>query len=140
MPNPKTRNRLFTLALALALALTGCAAIEKQEAQQQASQTEQLLSAAGFQMKLADTPQKLAHLQALTPLKLAPHPRDGKIYFIYADAQFCQCLYAGDQAAYQRYQRLAVAKNIANEQRLAAQMNEDAAMNWGMWGPWGMAW
>ncbi len=134
MPDPKMPNRLFTLAVALSL--TGCAAIQKQDA----SQTEQLLSAAGFQMKLADNPQKLAHLQTLTPLKLVPHSRDGQVYYVYADPQFCNCLYAGDQAAYQRYQQLAVAQNIAKDQMMAAQMNEDAAMNWGMWGPWGMGW
>jgi hypothetical protein len=109
----------------LALTFVGCTAIQKEDA----SDTEQLLAAAGFQMKLANTPEKLAHLQTLTQHKVVPHEQDGNIRYVYADADFCQCLYAGDQASYQRYEKMAVKQNIA-------EMNENAAMNWGMWGPW----
>ena len=111
------------------VALAGCAAMQKSEA----TDTEQLLAAAGFIMKSADTPEKLAHLKTLTQLKVVPHDRDGKVHFVYADAAYCQCLYAGNQEAYQRYENLTVKQNIA-------QMNEDAMMNWGMRGPWGMGW
>ena len=38
-------------------------------------------------------------------------------------------------AAYQRYQQLAIKQQLAQEQVMAAEMNEDAAMNWGAWGP-----
>jgi len=109
-------------ALIFALTLVGCTAIEKGDA----SDTEQLLSAAGFQMKLANTPEQLAHVQTLTQRKVVPHDQDGNTRYVYADAEFCGCVYAGDQAAYQRYQETAVEQNIA-------EMNEDAAMNWGMW-------
>lgn len=113
--------------------LTACAAIERDEV----TDIEQMLAASGFQIKYADTPDKKAHLQTLTQLKLVPHNDKDSVKFIYADAKYCQCLYAGDQSAYQRYQQLAFQKSIADEQRQAAMMNEDAAMNWGMWGPWG---
>jgi hypothetical protein len=113
----------------LSIALAGCAAMKKSEA----TDTEQLLAAAGFKMKLADTPERLAHLKNLTQLKVVPHDRNGKMYYVYADAADCQCLYAGNQEAYQRYENLAVKQNIA-------QMNEAASMDWGMWGPWGPGW
>jgi hypothetical protein len=113
----------------LSIALAGCAAMKKSEA----TDTEQLLAAAGFKMKLADTPERLAHLKTLTQLKVVPHDRNGKMYYVYADAADCQCLYAGNQEAYQRYENLAVKQNIA-------QMNEAASMDWGMWGPWGPGW
>jgi hypothetical protein len=113
----------------LSIALAGCAAMKKSEA----TDTEQLLAAAGFKMKLADTPERLAHLKTLTQLKVVPHDRNGKMYYVYADAAYCQCLYAGNQEAYQRYENLAVKQNIA-------QMNEAASMDWGMWGPWGPGW
>jgi uncharacterized protein YceK len=122
MPDQK-RPLLLTVAI-LALMLVGCATIEKDNA----SDTEQLLAAAGFQMKLADTPEKRANLQTLTQRKVVPHDQDGNVRYVYADAEFCECLYVGNQAAYQRYEKMAVEKNIA-------EMNEDAAMNWGMWGP-----
>ena len=113
----------------LGIALVGCAAMKKSEA----THKEQLLSAAGFKMKLADTPEKLAHLKTLTQLKVVPHDRNGKMYYVYADAADCQCLYAGNQEAYQRYENLAVKQNIA-------QINEAASMDWGMWGPWEPGW
>jgi hypothetical protein len=56
------------------------------------------------------------------------------IYF-YADPDFCKCLYAGSQQDYSRYRQLAIQQQIAQEQMDAAEMNEDAAMDWGMWGP-----
>ena len=114
--------------------LAACAAMEAN----QAMETEQLLAAAGFQVKLADTPDKLAHAQTLTQHKLVPHQKDGSVYYVYADATTCKCVYWGNEESYQRYQQLAFQREIADEQRMAAQMNENAAMNWGMWGagPW----
>jgi hypothetical protein len=88
-------------------------------------------------MRLADTPEKLAHLQTLTQRKLVPHQHEGKPYYVYADATSCQCIYIGNEKAYQRYQNLALQKQIADEQRMAAEMNANASMNWGLWGPWG---
>src|SRR5262249_22026606 len=82
-------------------------------------------------------PKRQAHLQTLTPLKLVPHTRssDGKLLYVYADPKGCQCLYVGDEAAYQRYRQLALQQKIAQEQMVAAQMNADAAMDWGLWAP-----
>jgi hypothetical protein len=126
MKNRMTGLKCLLVITVLVIALAGCAAIKKSEA----TDTEQLLAAAGFKMKPADTPEKLAHLKSLTQMKVVPHDRDGKMYWVYADADYCKCLYVGDEEAYQRYENLLVKKNIA-------EMNEDAAMNWGLWGPWG---
>ena len=69
--------------------------------------------------------------------KLIPHEENGSLRFVYADADYCKCVYVGTEAAYQRYQKYAMRQDRANAQLEAAQMNEDASMNWGMWGPWG---
>jgi hypothetical protein len=122
--------------LLLGFVLIGCATIERGET----VDTEQLHAAAGFKMKLADTPQKLAHLGTLAQRKIVAHQRDGGVGYIYADASTCQCMYVGNEKAYQRYQQLAVEKKIAEDKRMAAEMNMDAAMNWNMWGPWGPWW
>ena len=116
----------LAVIMVLGIALAGCATVEKSNAQD----TQQMLAAAGFKMKLADTPEKLAHLKTLTQRKVVPHDQDGKPVYIYADAEFCRCLYAGDEDAYDRYEKMTVRQNIA-------EMNEAGAMNWGMWGPWG---
>ena len=114
--------------------LSGCAATETQET----TSTEQILAAAGFEMRLADSAARVAHLKALTQHKLVPHMHKGEARYVYADAKYCNCVYAGDEAAYQNYQKLALEKQTAEDQLIAVQMNEDAAMDWEMWGarPW----
>lgn len=115
--------------------LYACAAIETQNIDAQ----EQMLAAAGFTMKLADTPAKIAHLQQQVQHKIIAHTKNEETYFVYADATDCGCLYVGDNSAYTKFQALQVQQNIASEQQMAAEMNQDAAMDWGMWGfgPWG---
>ena len=119
--------------IALSFGVTGCAAIRTH----QTAETEQVLAAAGFQVKPADTPEKLAHLQTLTPRKVVRYTRDGQPQYVYADPETCKCLYVGDEQRYQKYQELSLQKQIADEQMSAAQTNWDASMNWGAWGPWG---
>ena len=113
--------------VALGLSVTGCAAIRAH----QTVETEQVLAAAGFQVKPADTPEKLAHLQTLTPRKVVRYTRDGQVHYVYADPETCTCLYVGDEQRYQKYRELSLQKQIADEQLSAAQANRDASMNWG---------
>ena len=118
--------------VALGLSLTGCAAIRAH----QTAETEQVLAAAGFQVKPADTPAKLAHLQTLTPRKVVRYTRDGQMHYVYADPETCTCLFVGDEQRYQKYQELSLQKQIADEQMSAAQSNLDASMHWRDWDPW----
>ena len=115
------------MVLALAIFLGGCAGMQTQQVESK----EQLLSAAGFQMKSADTPKKQAHIQTLPQHALLAYPYKGRVVYVYRDVN---TLYMGDQGAYQRYQQLAVDKQIAREQIEAAEINENA--DWGGWG-WG---
>lgn len=114
-----------------ACAIAGCAYVRKEEAKD----AESTLAAAGFRMKPADTPEKLAKLQAMPARKIVTRTKDGQVVYLYADPDYCKCLYAGTQPQYDRYRQLALEKQIAQEQIDAAEMNEDAAMDWGMWGP-----
>ena len=133
---PRNRTMAIFVLIGFTVTLAACAAIQNRDAMD----TERMLAASGFQMRLADTPQKLDHLKSMTQRKLVPHQHDNKIYYVYTDATFCQCLYVGNEKAYQRYQKLAIQRQIADEQRQAAEMNQDAAMNWDTWGPWGPWW
>jgi hypothetical protein len=119
----------------LAVAFGGCAGMQTGQTQS----TEDLLSAAGFRMRIPDTPQKMARLQMLTQRQIVAHSWNGKPFYVYADAVNNR-LYVGNEAAYQRYQQLAVAQKISQQQYMAAQMNEAAAMDWDMWGPWDPYW
>lgn len=114
--------------------LTACASLEEK-----VQDTEQLLAAAGFKINYAQTAEQQANVKGMTQLKLVAHPKDDKVMYVYADANICQCVYVGDADAYTRFQKLAVEKQIADEQRQAAETNLDATMNWGMWGP-GLWW
>ena len=122
--------------LALAGVTAGCSAIRKDEAQS----TENLLVAAGFQPKPADTAEKLAQLKSLPPLKMEMRSQGDQVGYSYADPYNCKCLYVGGQAQYEKYQKLAVKQQIAMNQMEAAEAEEDASLDWGMWGgfgPWG---
>jgi hypothetical protein len=103
----------------------------------QVIQTERLLAAAGFQMRLADSPERQAHLATMMQRQLVPEMQDGSLRYIYADAKYCKCIYVGTEKAYQRYERYAFKQRVSDQRLAAAQINEDASMNWGMWGPWG---
>jgi len=96
--------------------------------------TEQLLAAAGFEKKVADSPAKLAHLETLTPArKLVVHQRDGHLYYVYADPATCKCLYVGTAAQYQ----LALEKRLESNQLEAMQEHlDDDAVIWTLWAPW----
>ncbi|NJO55278.1 MAG: hypothetical protein HC834_01795 [Rhodospirillales bacterium] len=128
---PFRSPRKFLAFAVISLSLAACASIERQEAEQ----TEQLLSAAGFSLKLADSPEKLAQLRAMKQRVLLPRTKDGQTYFLYADADGCNCLYAGNEADHQAYERLAVQQEIAIANREAAlDADEAAEMDWGAWG------
>jgi hypothetical protein len=104
--------------------------IEKQETKS----TEQLLSAAGFDIRPADTPDKLASLQAMKQRKLIRRQdKDGQLQFLYADAGLCRCLYVGDEQDYQQYQKLAVRQQIAIA-------DQEAALDESLDSPWAYDW
>ena len=117
-----------TLLLALAVGV-GCAS--------GTIATERLLSAAGFQMRMADSAEREAHLATMTQRELVPEMHDGSLRYVYADSKYCKCVYVGTEKAYQRYERYAMKQRQSDQRLEAAQMNQDASMNWGMWGPWG---
>ena len=63
-----------------------------------------LFTAAGFVVKYATTPEKRAILRSLPPDKLVKRMKDGKLYYVYADAALCNCAYVGTPQAYAAYQ------------------------------------
>jgi hypothetical protein len=121
-----TARIVLTASIAL-LALPGCATIQRSNAMDK----ERTLAAAGFQMKFADTPEQLSQIQGLPQRKLTRVPDGTELRFVYADSNYCKCLYVGTESAYDRYQRIALQKEIAAEQL------EASSMNWGPWGAWG---
>jgi len=128
IPTNITHLRLWKALGALVLSglLASCAMMSAQKTKD----TEQLLAAAGFKMTLADTPAKMAHLKTLTQNKIVPHQKDGAAYYIYADATNCQCFYWGQDQAYQKFQQLQVQQNLAAEERMSAEMDQQEELDW----------
>jgi hypothetical protein len=119
--NAVTKLTALYAMTGLALAAAGCAS-----PQQQVSQKEDLLAAAGFQIKLADTPQRLAAMKRLPPNKFVTRVVNGQPVYLYADPLDCNCVYFGTQQNWDAYKQEMFAKQLANEAQMTAIMNQDA--------------
>ena len=120
-----TPFRILSAIALLALA-TGCATTST-------SQTD-MLTAAGFKLMTADTPKKQELLNTLPKGQLSLVTYKGKTFYVQpADAP--NQAYVGTPAEYQSYQQLRLAKQMSNDNLMAAQMNQDAMMRWNAWGP-----
>lgn len=124
-------RRGFVVLLAVTLVLAGCASRERRYA----VANEQGLAAAGFQMRLADTPAKQAHLQAMTQRKILVYKIQNQLVYVWADSQVCQCLYVGNEAQFQTYERLGVEQKLGLERQTATEENEAATLFSETWGP-----
>jgi hypothetical protein len=123
----------FVAASAACLALAAC-----ETTAQQIGSREDLLAAAGFTMRPANTAQRKASLQQLPPNKFVQRTRAGQTQYVYADPAVCDCLYIGDQQAYSAYKNDLLIRRIANQEEMDAMTYQDT-WNWDRWdwGPWG---
>jgi len=116
-------------AFALLVLVLGCASTQTQN-------KENLLIAAGFKVIVPSTATQRQKLQALPAGKVTLVQKDGKTYYVFPDAVNNQA-YVGGPTQYQAYKQLRLANKLANENLEAAEMNQDASMDWGTWGGWG---
>jgi len=114
--------------LAAAL-LSGCAGMS-------ASVTEDLLSASGFNIKTPETPKQKEIYDGLQPYKMETGIINGKRLYGYKDEKK-GVVYVGGEQQYQTYQRLLVERNIANQNMMAAQMNQMTVQRYAMFVPYG---
>ncbi len=129
--------RNFRLGTAAAF-LLGLGFITACQTRQEAIQHhEDNLAAAGFIIKPANTPERQAMLQRLPAHKFVQRVKGDDVHFVYADPTGCNCLYVGNQQAYDQYKRDRQQKHLADEQQLNADEYADSAWDWGSWGPWG---
>ena len=111
---------LFAAGSAL-FGLTGCAGMGS-------SNTESLLSAAGFVVRTPQTDRQKQIYAALPAYKVQRATVKNKIFYVYKDEK-AGVAYVGREAEYQRYQQLAVQQQIAQEQYMAAELDRQAALN-----------
>ena len=118
-------------AFALLALAVGCTST-----QTQTQSKENLLIAAGFKVIVPRTAVQQQKLRALPAGKVTLVQKDGKIYYVFPDAANNQA-YVGGPEQYQAYKQLRLENKLANENLEAAEMNQDASMDWGTWGGWG---
>lgn len=121
---------LAVLAFCLGpLFLSGCASMG-------ASSTEPLLSAAGFVSRTPENARQQELYNQLPPYKVHRANYKGQVIYAYKD-EAKGIAYVGNEQAYQRYQQLAVQRQIARDNYAAAEMNRDMAYGWyGYYGPY----
>ncbi|EEF61206.1 hypothetical protein [Pedosphaera parvula] len=120
---------LGLLAVTAALFISGCASEREHN-------KESLLSAAGFRTLTPTTAQQRAIYDSMPPYKVQRFDQNGKTMYAYADKK-AGVVYLGSENEYQRYKQLGLQQSMTNEQMEAAEMNQNAAMSWGAWGPMG---
>jgi hypothetical protein len=98
-----------------------------------------MLAAAGFKTISPKTPAQQQKLQQLQTGQVAQVQKNGKTYYIVADPSQ-NVVYVGGPAEYQAYQQMRAQRQLAQENYETAEMYQDAAMDWGTWGGWGVGW
>lgn len=124
-----TRLASPVFVLTCLLALPGCLST-----QQRISRKEENLSAAGFAVLPANTPQRLGMLQSLPPDRFHRSFKGDQVSYVYPDPVVCQCLYVGTQRAYGMFQANAQQQRLADEQAMTADEYQDSSWDWGPWG------
>jgi hypothetical protein len=120
---PRTSNIVIGLAtLAGAILLAGCASMGS-------ANTESLLTAAGFRAKTPQTPKQQQIYAALPPYQVQRATVKGQVFYVYKDEK-AGVAYVGREQEYQRYQQLAIQQQIAQNQITAAEMEQQAALDW----------
>ena len=123
-----TKSLSNTAIVGFLLGIAGCTT-----PQQQVSQKEDLLSAAGFQIRIADSPQRIAALKSLPPNKFVTRVKNGQLVYQYADPLVCRCIYFGTLQNWDAYRQEVFQQRLADEAQMTAIMNQES---WD-WGPWG---
>ena len=110
--------------------LAGCATGPSSSSTTVKSQDE-LLKDAGFRIQTAQDAH-VAYVQTLPAKKVVSNLCKGQTcYLVCTDPDSKKC-YLGDQAAYQRYQQLAIQQSIAEEHHKVSEERSDPEF-WGLW-------
>ena len=118
------------MAAALGAALGGCASAM----QQTASQQEELLTAAGFSMKPANTPGKMSRLRKLPLYEVGMRKKGEQPIYYYADPNYCQCIYLGNESNYQAYRQLLIERNLRMGPVATTPADMEAEEEWSVLG------
>src|SRR6184192_404444 len=122
--------KMISVAALLALTI-GCAST-----QTSTQNRENMLVASGFKVITPKTTAQKQKLQNLPPGKVTMIQKAGKTYYIFPDPAHNQA-YVGGPKQYRHYQELRATNKLAQENLETAEMYQDSAMEWSLWGGWG---
>jgi hypothetical protein len=94
----KQTRILVILVSSLLMALAGCAGTSDNKI----LKVEEALAAAGFQLKMADTPAKLDRIKRIPQKKVVRTMVKDREVYLWADAAGCQCYYSGTRHNYEQ--------------------------------------
>jgi hypothetical protein len=97
---------------------------------------ESMLAASGFKTITPKTAAQQQKLQKLPPGKVTMIQKAGKTYYIFPDPAH-NLAYVGGPRQYRHYQDLRMTNKLAQENLETAEMYQDTAMQWSLWGGWG---
>jgi hypothetical protein len=127
-----SRHILFVTATAACTSLLfGCATT-----QTSTQNRESMLAASGFKEITPKTAAQKQKLQNLPPGKVTMIQKAGKTYYIFPDPGH-NMAYVGGPKQYRQYQQLRTDNRLAKESLETADVYQDAAMQWSLWGGWG---
>ena len=132
----KTHGMIARRAVLATVAVAATVLAACQTQQQLITQHENKLSAAGFIVKPANTPEREAMLKKLPPNKFIQRTSGDSVHYVYADPIVCGCLYVGSQQAYNQYRANEQTQHLVDEQQMTADTYADASWDWGAWGAW----
>ena len=97
------KNKVIYLGFVMLIPvfLMGCAGTGKLSP----FQMDEMLVRAGFQLHTADTAKQLDFLKSLPQNELVHKTYNEKVSYFYVDGSSCQCMYVGDEQAYQRFRQ-----------------------------------
>jgi len=112
----------------LTLGIAGCATPPAQVAQKG-----DLLTDAGFQVRIADSPHRIEQMKRLPPNKFVTRVRNGQLVYLYADPYSCKCVYFGTKQNWDAYRQAMAAQQIAKENEMSAAESREE-MDFELWG------
>jgi hypothetical protein len=153
MPTRPISSVVFcVLIAAISAALAGCSSVSNSlepqppTPEQQAEQLEPMLSAAGFRMLPADTPERQQQLATLVPLDVNYYVgKTGTLHYYMADPKYCKCMYIGSEENYQQYEKMKLNQQFqaqegeVSRENLEAIQMEDMDEQEEMFNPYGMS-
>ncbi|MEW6254370.1 MAG: hypothetical protein AB1592_00315 [Pseudomonadota bacterium] len=126
------KTTFVLLAAGISLAAAGCSTTTPAQEKQDA------LTTAGFHKRVADTPAKVASMNAMPSNSFVRQTQKGQTVYLYADPSGCNCIYYGTEDNYGLYQQARYQQRMTDMAARAPIVDDPIIFDYGFdYGPWG---